>query len=116
MSLGVREREAAIVGTKIPKTYQKFIERFPELGNAWESLRTAESGGPLADRDIRLIKLGAACGSMREGAVRSGVRKALSAGVSREEIEQVIALSASTIGLPATVAVFSWIRDELDKG
>ena len=103
------------MSAKIPKTYNKFIERFPDLGQAWESMRKAESGGPFAEREIRLVKLGVAFGSMREGSVHSGVRKALAAGVSREEIEQVIALSASTIGLPATVAVFSWALDELDK-
>ena len=103
------------MGSKIPKTYKRFIGRFPDLGEAWESMRRAETGGPLAERDVRLIKLGVAFGSMREGSVHSGVRKALAAGVSREEIEQVIALSASTIGLPSTVAVFSWVHDELDK-
>jgi alkylhydroperoxidase/carboxymuconolactone decarboxylase family protein YurZ len=103
------------VGKKIPKTYKKFIERFPGLGEAWESMRKAETGGPFAEREIRLIKLGIAFGGMREGAVHSGVRKALAAGVSREEIEQVVALSASTIGLPSAVAVFSWVLDELDK-
>ena len=103
------------MGTKIPKTYKKFTERFPDLGEAWESMRKAEAGGPFAEREIRLIKLGIAFGSMGEGSVHSGVRKALAAGVSREEIEQVIALSASTIGLPSAVAVFSWAHDELDK-
>ena len=103
------------MGVKIPKTYEKFVGRFPVLGEAWESIRKAEAGGPFAEREIRLIKLGIACGGMREGAVHSSVRKALAAGVSREEIEQVIALSASTIGLPSAVAVFSWVLDELDK-
>lgn len=103
------------MSAKIPKTYKKFITRFPGLGRAWESMRDAETDGPFGERDIRLIKLGIAFGSMREGSVHSAVRKALSAGITREEIEQVIALSASTIGLPAAVAVFSWTLDELDK-
>ena len=101
--------------TKIPKTYHAFIERFPELGQAWQSMRAAEEKGPFDERSMRLIKLGIAFGCMREGPVHSGVRKALAAGVSREEIEQVVALSASTIGLPSAVAMFSWVLDELNK-
>lgn len=104
------------MGAKIPKTYKKFIERFPDLGEAWESMRNAEAAGPFGEREVRLIKLGIAFGCMREGPVHSGVRKALAAGVAREEIEQVVALSASTIGLPSAVAMFSWVLDELDKG
>jgi 4-carboxymuconolactone decarboxylase len=99
---------------KTPKTYEAFVERYPKIGEAWEKLRAEEAAGPLDDQTSRLVKLGVAVGSMREGAVHSAVRKARSAGASREEIEHVIALAASTIGLPSTVAVFSWARDELD--
>ena len=77
------------MGANIPKTYLKFVERFPDLGEAWESMRRAEAGGPFAEREIRLIKLGIAFGGMCEGSVHSGVRKALAAGVSREEIEHL---------------------------
>ena len=38
-----------------------------------------------------------------------------SSGVSRAEIDQVLALSAGTIGFPATVAVYSWVRDQLGE-
>jgi len=103
------------MGKKIPKTYQKFVARFPNVGSAWESLREAETDGPLSERDRRLIKLGIAFGSLREGSVHSAVRKALAVGASRDEVEQVVALAASTIGLPAAVAVYSWTLDELDK-
>ena len=33
---------------------------------------------------------------------------------SREEIEQVVALSSGTLGMPSTVAAFSWVSDVLD--
>jgi alkylhydroperoxidase/carboxymuconolactone decarboxylase family protein YurZ len=32
-------------------------------------------------------------------------------GISVEEIEQVVALAAGTLGMPATVAAFTWVRD-----
>ena len=60
------------------------------------------------------MKLGIAIGAMREGAIHSSVRKALVMGVTRTEIEQVIALAAGTLGLPSTVAVFTWVASRSD--
>jgi 4-carboxymuconolactone decarboxylase len=100
---------------KIPKTYGQFVERYPEIGEAWELLRKAEDKGSLPEKTKRMIKLGIAIGSMKEGAVHSAVRKALAAGVLRDEIEQVVAMAASTLGLPSAVAVFSWVREELEE-
>jgi hypothetical protein len=48
---------------------------------------------------------------MREGAVHSSVRKALAGGVEPEAVEQVVALAAGTMGMPATVAIFTWVGD-----
>jgi alkylhydroperoxidase/carboxymuconolactone decarboxylase family protein YurZ len=48
---------------------------------------------------------------MREGAVHASVRKAVALGITREELEQVVALAAGTIGLPSTVAVWSWLDE-----
>ncbi len=98
---------------KPPKAYEQFIERYPKLGEAWEALREAEQAGPLDRKISRLVKLGIAVGAQHTGAVHSAVRKAISAGASRKEIEQVIALAAGTIGLPSTVAVNTWIQEQL---
>ena len=97
-----------------PKTYQAFVKRFPKIGKAWESVGQAGDEGPMDQKTIRLIKLAISVGALREGAVHSAVRKAVAAGVTNEEIDQVTALAASTIGFPSTVAVFSWIRDTLE--
>jgi alkylhydroperoxidase/carboxymuconolactone decarboxylase family protein YurZ len=99
-----------------PKAFLEFQERYPKIGKAWELLAEAGQEGPLDGRTARLIKLAVAAGALREGAVHSGVRKALAAGISREEIEQVVALAAGTLGLPSAVAVFSWVQDELSRG
>ena len=98
-----------------PKTYEEFVERYPKLAEAWEKIGDAGREGPLDGKAARLIKLAVAIGAMREGAVHSSVRKALASGITIEEIEQVVALAAGTLGLPSTVAVFSWMHDEIDK-
>jgi len=100
---------------KPPDAYLEFTKRFPKLGKAWEQLGDAGREGPLDEKTARLVKLGIAVGCLREGAVHSAARKALASGASREAVEQVLALAASTLGLPATVAVYTWVRDVLDQ-
>jgi alkylhydroperoxidase/carboxymuconolactone decarboxylase family protein YurZ len=43
------------------------------------------------------------------------VRKALSMGITKAEIEQIVALAAGTLGLPSAVAIHTWISDEFEK-
>lgn len=95
---------------KPPEAYDEFVRRYPKLGDAWECIAEAGKDGPLNERTARLVKLAIAIGAMREGAVRANVRKALAVGISKKEIEQVVALAAGTLGLPSTVAVYTWIR------
>jgi alkylhydroperoxidase/carboxymuconolactone decarboxylase family protein YurZ len=95
-----------------PAAHQQFVRRFPRLGRAWGLVNEEGGEGPLDARTQRLVKLGIAIGAMREGAVHSGVRKARDAGARLAEMEQVVALAASTIGLPASVAVWGWVREE----
>ena len=100
--------------TKLPKppqTYRDFIARFPKLGEAWDTLSEAGQEGPLDAKTQRLLKLAVAMGAQKEGPVHASVRKALAAGITREEMEQVVALAAGTLGMPSTVAVWSWIRE-----
>ncbi len=100
---------------KPPKAYEEFVRRFPKLAEAWDAIAEAGKEGPLDDRTCRLIKLAVGVGALREGAVRASVRKALASGIALGELEQVVALAAGTIGLPAAVAVFSWIREEAEE-
>jgi 4-carboxymuconolactone decarboxylase len=101
---------------KPPRAYDEFSKTFPKLREAWDLLGSAAKDGPLDDRTARLIKLGVSIGAMREGAVHSSVRKAVALGVSREEMNQVVAMAASIIGMPSAVAVWTWLRDSESKG
>lgn len=98
-----------------PHAYQDFIQRYPKIAQAWEMLALAGADGPADPKTCRLLKLAIAIGAQREGAIRANVRKALALGITAQEIEQVIALSAGTVGLPGTVAVFTWIKDILQQ-
>ncbi|MCC7265342.1 MAG: carboxymuconolactone decarboxylase family protein [Candidatus Latescibacteria bacterium] len=98
-----------------PRAYRDFVTRFPQLGAAWDLINEAGAAGPLDERTCRLIKLGIAIGALREGAVHSGVRKALGLGITPAELEQVVALAAGTLGLPATVAAHTWVKEVIEK-
>ena len=102
--------------SKPPAAHQSVVRRFPRVGQAWDLVNEEGAVGPLDAKTQRLVKLAIAVGAMREGAVHSGVRKARDAGASTGEIEQVVALAASTIGFPSAVAAWSWMRDVLDGG
>ena len=101
------------VANKPPQAYREFMARFPKLGKAWDLTGEAGNEGPLEAKVVRLIKLAVAMGAMREGAVHSGVRKAMGAGATADEIDQVTALCAGTLGFPSVVALYSWTRDVL---
>jgi len=98
-----------------PKTFQLFSKRFPDIAQAWSLLSDAGAVGPLDERTQRLVKLAVAIAARSEGATHSAVRKALGAGCGTGELYQVVALAASSIGLPTAVAAFTWIEDELKK-
>lgn len=95
-----------------PGAYTDFIARYPKLGEAWEAIHDAGSQGPLNEHTQRLIKLAIAIGAMRQGAVHSSVRKARAMGIPIEELEQVVALAAGTLGMPSTVAAHTWLHDK----
>jgi alkylhydroperoxidase/carboxymuconolactone decarboxylase family protein YurZ len=100
---------------KPPRTYDEFSETFPALREAWDLLGDAAKQGPLDERTARLVKLGVAIGAMREGAVHSSARKAIALGVTKEELNQVVAIASSIIGMPSSVAVWTWLRDSAAK-
>ncbi len=95
-----------------PAAFLQFINRFPKLGKAWDMMREAEAeAGPLDEKTRRLVKLAIAAANESEGATHSAARKARRAGASLEEMEQVVALAASTVGLPKAVKIYRWIRE-----
>ncbi|MBM4419892.1 MAG: carboxymuconolactone decarboxylase family protein [Chloroflexi bacterium] len=100
----------------VPAIYTRFRANHPEVASAYDALSDAmHRGGPLTDRDRRMVRLGIAIGAGSEGAVRSQVRKALAEGATTAEVEHAILLGLTTLGLPATVAAFGWASAVLDR-
>ena len=103
--------------SKLPGTYRQFTERYPELGAAHEQIADAvAAAGPLDAKSRSLIKIGLAMGAGLESAVRSHVRQAMQAGATEAEVEQVALLAMNTLGFPRTVAAWSWVRQQVERG
>lgn len=99
-----------------PEFYRRFIDRYPEVGEAYEELGEAtKKVGPLDARTAELVKLGLAIGAWHEGAVHSHARRALDAGASPEEVRHVVLLATTTLGFPAMMAGLSWVEDVLEE-
>ncbi len=101
---------------RAPATFKAFVEKFPALGAAHESVAQAvDRAGPLDAKTCALIKMGICIGAGLESALRSHVRRASHHGASPEEIEQAILLAMNTVGFPRTVAAWQWAHQQLER-
>ena len=95
-----------------PRIFRQLVRDYPDVFKSLEVIgASVRSAGPLDARASHLVQLAAAAAVRSEGAVHSHVRRALAAGVSREEIEHALLLLVSTVGTPQVVAALSWARD-----
>jgi alkylhydroperoxidase/carboxymuconolactone decarboxylase family protein YurZ len=100
----------------LPKTYENFSEKFPEVLKHYQELgKSCREAGPLEDKYQDLVKLGIAIGANSRGAVMSSVRKALVSGATQEEITQAVLLSLTTTGFPNMIAALGWVNEVLEK-
>lgn len=98
-----------------PKAHNQFMVEFPAIAAAYEQLATAaHDQGPLDDKTRQLVKLALAIGMGHEGAVHAHTRRALAAGIHPAEIKHVVTLAVTTMGMPNTVAAFTWVNDILN--
>ncbi len=94
-----------------PKPFRQFVERYPEVANAYEQLGVAVRKGPLNEREVALVKLALSVGARIEGGTHAHTRKALAANIEPKALEQVAVLGCPTLGFPHMMTALSWIRD-----
>ncbi|HUI89033.1 MAG TPA: carboxymuconolactone decarboxylase family protein [Anaerolineales bacterium] len=95
--------------SRLPKPYQQFRRKHPEVYRAYENLGEAIAGsGPLDAKTRELIKLGMAAATKSESAVQSHVHRALDAGASAAEIEHALMLGIHIYGFSAMMAARTW--------
>lgn len=102
--------------THIPKPYETFSKKFPDLLEKYRELGEAcRNAGPLEEKYQDLIKLGIAAGANSRGAVMSAVRKALKTGSTPDELRHAVLLALTTTGFPNAMAAMSWVDEVLAR-
>ena len=99
---------------KLPKQFQKLSQEFPGVLAALEALGKASSVGPLPEKLVELVRLGAAAAMRSEGSVHSHARRAVAAGASPGEVRHALISLISTIGFPQASAALAWVGDLQD--
>lgn len=98
---------------QLPKPITQFKGLYPDVWSAFTYLgERCHEAGPLDERARRLVKLGLSIGAGLEGATHSAVRNARKAGLNQEEINHVVVLAVSTLGLPSATRAFTWVQDQ----
>ncbi|MBI5568645.1 MAG: carboxymuconolactone decarboxylase family protein [Desulfomonile tiedjei] len=98
----------------LPRIFKTFMERHRELTEAQlKAGELASQAGPLDQKAQHLVQLGIAVGLGSQGGVRSHARRALGAGATREEIQQVVLLATTMVGFPLMIAAYGWIEEVL---
>lgn len=103
--------------SRLPFSYQRFKEEFPEIEKEYDRLaKKCHQRGPLNEKTRRLIKLGIAIGANSEGAVKSHTRRALAIGITPREIYHAVLLGLTTIGFPKMISALNWVHEALEEG
>jgi alkylhydroperoxidase/carboxymuconolactone decarboxylase family protein YurZ len=88
----------------LPNSVSSFEKNHPAVWEAFAKLGEAcHETGPLDEKTRRLVKLALAIAFRHEGAVHSATRNALKSGVTREELEHVVILAITTIGVAGSL-------------
>jgi AhpD family alkylhydroperoxidase len=102
--------------SQLPSHFEWFTKRFPEVARAYEALGDGvHATGTLDARTRALIKVAISGAARLEGGLHAHVRKALRAGVSADEIYQVLLLLIPTVGFPGAMAALAWARDVIEE-
>jgi 4-carboxymuconolactone decarboxylase len=102
--------------TTPPKFYTQFLQKYPHVGEKYQELGEAvHKQGPLNEKERALIKLAVSGSHLYHSAFKAHIRKAVAAGVTREEIEHVALLMLPTVGFPTMMAMLGLIEEQFQK-
>ena len=100
----------------LPRTFTRFIERFPDIAASHAAIgKAGDAAGPLDRKTIELIKMGICVGAGLESATKSHARRAIEHGATREEVEQTVVLAVNPVGLPRAVMAWQWATEQLER-
>ncbi|MEA4858424.1 MAG: carboxymuconolactone decarboxylase family protein [Solidesulfovibrio sp.] len=100
----------------LPRHYERLARNYPRFMSALDDVAVASRElGPLEEKTIQLVQLGAAAALGAETSVSSHARRAARAGATPGEISQALLALTTTIGFPAVAAALKWAEKYLDE-
>jgi len=94
------------------KRFTAFAKAYPEIAASYEGLRVeVNAAGPLANRDRALVKFAVSVGMRQKAGAYAHIRKAIDAGLKRDQLEHTVLLALPTIGLPSALSALDWIAE-----
>ncbi len=98
------------------KRFVSFARKYPEIAVSYEGLRVeVNAAGPLGNRDRALVKFAVSVGMRQEAGAHAHIRKAVDAGLKRDQLEHVALLALPSIGLPAALTALGWIDEAFSR-
>lgn len=92
-----------------------FMEKHPDVWEAYQNYgKQVHDDGPLDDKTIALLKIVMSSVSEHDYALTTHLRKGLAAGLTREEMEHAIVLTAPSVGFPNMMESLLVLRELLD--
>jgi len=101
----------------IEKNLTYFREKHGEIYEAYEEFgrKLHTEGGPLDEKTCWLVKVGISTAAQNHYALKTHIRKAIRAGISREEIEHAILLTATSTGFPKMMEGILILREVMGE-
>ncbi|OIP11046.1 MAG: hypothetical protein AUK49_01830 [Betaproteobacteria bacterium CG2_30_68_42] len=87
--------------TQVRKDHPDFIEALDALG------RAARKAGPLDEKTVQLVQLGAAAAIGATASVASHARRALDAGAKRAELRHAVMATVNISGFPNVIGALA---------
>lgn len=101
---------------KLPETFQKIVDKYPQVWKAHEQLTMAcAEAGPLDRKTAELIKVGICIGSGLQTATQRHAIMAVENGASKEEVYHTALMAMTTLGHPRAAAGWKWINNALES-
>ncbi|MGO9643523.1 MAG: carboxymuconolactone decarboxylase family protein [Candidatus Bathyarchaeia archaeon] len=101
---------------RLPSTLRQFIEKYPNVWSAHESLgMECAQAGPLSEKQIQLIKIAVTGSLTLETAFKTHIQKSVQAGTSKREIEHTIIQLLPILGMGRTMMAMKWYQESLKR-